>query len=91
MSTNQFASKVEALLEWERIMQEAKEEAEALRDEIKREMMARNTEELAAGQYVVRWTSVLSQRFDATAFKKTMPEVYRSFIKQVASRRFSIA
>lgn len=91
MSTNQIAGKVEALLEWERIMQEAKEEAEALRDEIKREMMARNTEELAAGQYVVRWTSVLSQRFDATAFKKTMPEVYRSFIKQVASKRFSIA
>ena len=91
MSTNQIAGKVEALLEWERIMQEAKEEAEGLRDEIKREMMARNTEELAAGQYVVRWTSVLSQRFDATAFKKTMPEVYRSFIKQVASRRFSIA
>ena len=91
MSTNQIAGKVEALLEWERIMQEAKEEAEALRDEIKREMMARNTEELTAGQYVVRWTSVLSQRFDATAFKKTMPEVYRSFIKQVASRRFSIA
>ena len=91
MSTNQITSKIESLLEWEKIMAEAKEEAEALRDEIKREMMARNTEELAAGQYVVRWTSVLSQRFDATAFKKTMPEVYRSFIKQVASRRFSIA
>lgn len=91
MSTNQITGKVEALLEWERIMQEAKEEAEALRDEIKREMMARNTEELTAGQYVVRWTSVLSQRFDANAFKKSMPEVYRSFIKQIASRRFSIA
>ena len=91
MSTNQITSKIESLLEWEKIMAEAKEEAEALRDEIKREMMARNTEELTAGQYVVRWTSVLSQRFDATAFKKTMPEVYRSFIKQVASRRFSIA
>ena len=91
MSTNQITSKIESLLEWEKIMAEAKEEAEALRDEIKREMMARNTEELTAGQYVVRWTSVLSQRFDATAFKKTMPEVYRSFIKRVASRRFSIA
>lgn len=91
MSTNQITSKIESLLEWEKIMAEAKEEAEALRDELKQEMMARNTEELTAGQYVVRWTSVLSQRFDATAFKKTMPEVYRSFIKQVASRRFSIA
>lgn len=91
MSTNQITSKIESLLEWEKIMAEAREEAEVLRDELKQEMMARNTEELSAGQYIVRWTSVLSQRFDATAFKKTMPEVYRSFIKQVASRRFSIA
>lgn len=90
MSTNQITNKIEALLEWEKIMVEAKEEADALRDEIKQEMMRRNTEELSAGQYIVRWTSVLSQRFDATAFKKTMPEVYRSFLKQVTSRRFSI-
>ena len=91
MSTNQIASKIEALLEWEKIMEEAKEQAETLRDELKQEMMARNTEELTAGKYIVRWTSVLSQRFDSTAFKKTMPDVYRSFIKQVTSRRFSIA
>ena len=90
MSTNQITSKIESLLEWEKIMAEAKEEADALRDELKQEMLLRNTEELSAGQYIVRWTSVLSQRFDATAFKKTMPEVYRSFLKQVTSRRFSI-
>ena len=91
MSTNQLTSKIESLLEWEKIMAEAKEEAESLRDEIKQEMVRRNTEELSAGQYIVRWTSVLTQRFDANAFKKSMPEVYRSFIKQIASRRFSIA
>ena len=91
MSTNQITRKIESLLEWERIIEEAKDEAETLRDELKQEMMARNTEELTAGKYIVRWTSVLSQRFDSTAFKKTMPEVYRSFIKQVTSRRFSIA
>ena len=67
-----------------------KAEAETLRDEIKTEMLNRNTEEMEAGQYIVRWTSVLSQRFDSTAFKKVMPDVYKSFIKQTASRRFSI-
>lgn len=91
MSTNQITSKIESLLEWEKIMAEAKAEAEALRDEIKQEMIRRNTEELAAGQYIVRWTSVLTQRFDAAAFKKTMPDIYKSFIKQITSRRFSIA
>ena len=72
-------------------VEEAKAEAEALRDDIKTEMLTRNTEELEAGQYIVRWTSVLSQRFDSTAFKKVMPDIYKDFIKQVSSRRFSIA
>lgn len=61
MSTNQIMSKIEALLEWEKIMEEAKAEADALRDEIKQEMVNRNTEERTAGQYIIRWTSVLSQ------------------------------
>ena len=91
MSTNQITKKIESLLEWEQIMEEAKAEAEALRDEIKQEMVNRNTEELTVGQYIVRWTSVLSQRFDATAFKKVMPELYKAYTKQTASRRFTIS
>lgn len=39
MSTNQITSKIEALLEWEKIMAEAKEEADALRDELKQEIL----------------------------------------------------
>ena len=91
MSTNQITKKIESLLEWEQIMEEAKAEAETLRDEIKQEMVSRNTEEMTVDQYIVRWTSVLSQRFDATAFKKVMPEIYKAYTKQVASRRFTIA
>ena len=91
MSTIEITSKIEALKELEILIEEAKAEAEALRDEIKAEMVNRNAEEMEAGQYIVRWTSVLSQRFDSTSFKKVMPDVYKSFTKQVASRRFSIA
>ena len=91
MSTLELSSKIEALKEWESVIDEAQAEAEAIRDEIKAEMLKRNTEELQAGAYIVRWTSVLSQRFDTTAFKKVMPEVYKAYIKQVTSRRFTIA
>ena len=90
MSTNQIMSKIENLLYWERITEEAKAKAEAIRDEIKQEMVNRNTEEMAVGQYIVRWTSVLSQRFDSNAFKKVLPELYKAYTKQVASRRFTI-
>ena len=91
MSTIEITSKIEALKELEALIEEAKAEAESLRDEIKAEMLNRNTEGMEAGQYIVRWTSVLSQRFDSTAFKKVMPDVYKSFTKQTASRRFSIS
>ena len=91
MSANEITTKIESLRELEELIEEAKAEAEAIRDEIKTEMLNRDTEELEAGQYIVRWTSVLTQRFDTTAFKKVMPDVYKAYTKQVSSRRFSIA
>ena len=91
MSTVEITSKIDALKDLETLIEEAKAEAEALRDEIKAEMLSRNTEEMEVGQYIVRWTSVLTQRFDTTAFKKVMPDVYKEYTKQVSSRRFSIA
>ena len=90
MSTKEIINKIEALAEWEAIIEEAKAEAEALRDSIKAEMLQQNTEELEAGTYIVRWTSVLSQRFDTTAFKKSHGEMYKEYTKQVSSRRFTI-
>ena len=91
MSMNDLISKIEALNEWETLMNEAKAEAEALRDSIKAEMLERDTEELAAGQYIIRWTSVLPNRFDTTGFKKVYGDLYKSFTKQTACRRFTIS
>ena len=91
MSTIEIQAQIESLRALEELIEEAKMEAEVLKDTIKQEMLNRDTEEIMAGQYIVRWTSVLSQRFDTTAFKKVMPEVYKAYTKQVSSRRFSIA
>lgn len=91
MSANEITSKIEALKEWEAIAQEAQAEIESLKDSIKQEMDRRNIEELEAGQYIVRYTTVLTQRFDSTAFKRALPEIYKGYLKQSTSRRFSIA
>ena len=84
-------TKVEQLREWEALLEEAQKEAEALRDSIKAEMLAQDTEELQVGAYIIRWTSVLSNRFDSTSFKKEYADLYKTFTKQVTSKRFSIA
>lgn len=91
MSKTEMISKIEALNEWEAVIAEAQAEAEALRDAIKAEMLRQETEEMEVGTYIVRWSSVLTQRFDTTKFKKAMPDIYKSFLKQSASKRFSIA
>ena len=91
MSKTELISKIEALNEWEAVMEEARAEAEAIRDSIKAEMLAEDTEEMQAGQYIIRWTSVLTNRFDTTGFKKEHNDLYKQFTKQIASRRFSIA
>ena len=91
MSTNDLVVKVEKLKELEELLEEVKTEAESVRDEIKQEMLTQDTEELEAGQYIIRWTSVLTNRFDTTAFKKVLPEVYKAYTKQITSRRFTIA
>ena len=91
MSTTELTTQIESLRALEELIEEAKAEAESLRDAIKQEMLNRDTEELEAGQYIVRWTSVLSQRFDTTSFKKVMPEVYKAYTKQISSKRFTIS
>ena len=91
MSKNELVSKIEKLQEWDQLIEEAKAEAESLRDEIKQEMLRQDTEELEAGAYIIRWTSVLSNRFDTTGFKKVCGDLYKAFTKQTASKRFSIS
>ena len=91
MSKKELISKIEYLQELESFIQEINAEADSIRDDIKSVMLEEGVEELEAGAYIVRWTSVLSNRFDATAFKKHYLELYKAFTKQVSSKRFSIS
>ena len=91
MSKKELISKIEYLQELEGFMDEIKAEADGIRDDIKALMLEEGTEELEAGAYIVRWTSVLSNRFDSTAFKKIYGDLYKAFTKQVSSKRFTIS
>lgn len=91
MSKKELISKIEYLQELEGFMEEIKAEADGIRDDIKALMLEEGTEELEAGAYIVRWTAVLSNRFDTTAFKKIYGDLYKAFTKQVSSKRFTIS
>lgn len=91
MTNAQVIEQIEKLNEWEALLEDVKAQAEAIRNTIKEEMDAREIEELDTGLYIVRYTNVLSQRFNSTQFKKDYEEIYKHYTKQVASRRFSIS
>ena len=92
MSTTNLIQTIEALREWEALASEAASEIEALKDTIKKEMDARGVEMIEAGQYIARFTTVQSSRFDTKRFKNEIGEdVYKRFCKETISRRFSIS
>ena len=91
MSTIELESRIAKMQEWDAIAEEAKAEAEAIRDTIKEEMQKRDISELVAGKFIVRWTSVTSNRFDSSAFKKIHGDLYKAFCKATESRRFSVS
>lgn len=91
MSTLELTTMIAQLKEWESIMEEAKAEAEAIKDELKQLMIDRGVEELEAGEHIIRYTTVISNRFDTTAFKKAYNNIYQMYTKQSTSRRFTIS
>lgn len=90
MTTIEMISKVEELKELEALIKTAEKEVEALKDEIKVEMLKQKKDEIMVGRYTIRWTNVESDRFDTTMFKRVMPDMYNMYIKHTHSKRFSI-
>lgn len=91
MNTNELTQKIHQIKELQRMSEELTAELESLKDEVKAEMTAQNTEEMTVDIFKVRWTTVKSNRLDTTALKRELPEVAERFTKTTESRRFTIS
>lgn len=91
MSKNEMISMIETMNNYDELAAKAKTKADAIRDTLKQEMLRLDTEELAAGAYILRYTSVVSNRFDSTTFKRLYADLYKDFTKPVSSRRFTVS
>ena len=92
MTNEMIIQKIEKIRAIESFVKELEAEAESYKDEIKAVMNNEAVETLQAGDYIIRWTSTLTSRFNTKKFKEDMGEaVYNAYLKQVASKRFSIA
>ena len=91
MSKNEIVSLIETMNNYDELAGKAKAKADAIREALKGEMLRLGAEELTAGAYIVRYTSVISNRFDSTTFKRLYADLYKDFTKPVSSRRFSVS
>lgn len=93
VNTNEIKTTIEQLREYEDMMKELSDLIDGLKDSLKAELIARSCEELEVEDtsYIIRYATVLSNRFDTTTFKKVMPDIYKAYTKQVSSRRFTIS
>lgn len=91
MSTKDITAKVRRLKRLQAKAEELQAEITAIQDELKAELTAQDTEELHAGEYKIRFTTVTSNRFDSKSFKALYSDLYKQFTKPTSSRRFTIA
>ena len=91
MTTTEMIDKVQELRELKRMQEELAVEIEAIQDSIKAEMIAQDVETLAGTDWKVTYKSVTTSRLDATALKKTLPDIAAKFMKQTTTKRFLLA
>ena len=90
MTMQELTQTVRELKELKAMAAEMTAEITNLEDIVKAEMTARNTDELTVDVFKVRWTPVISTRFDSAAFKATHAGLYAQYSKPVETRRFTI-
>ena len=66
-------------------------QADAIKDEIKKDMDAENLDEIDTGKFKVRYKLVESMRLDSKALKADLPDVYSLYSKVSACKRFTVA
>ena len=90
MSTNELTSKVRLFKELQALIEEARAEAETIKNELKTYMLATGTQEMTVDVFKLRYSSVTSNRFDNASFKATHSELYAQYCKPSITMRFCI-
>ncbi len=91
MNKAELTKKLYQIQELKRMAEELNAELESLTDEVKAVMTEQNIEEITVDIFKVRYTTITSNRFDSTAFKKTHADLYSQYTKPTTSKRFTIS
>lgn len=89
MSIKELENKARELKELQRMAEELETEMDAIKDAIRAALGER--EEVTAGAYKITYKPVTSNRVDASAIKRELPELAQRFTKTTTVRRLVVA
>ena len=91
MTERMISNRIRKLKELENQRAELEKDTETGKDEIKEDMDSKGLEEQKVGDYVVRFITVVTNRFDSSRLKKEHADLYSRYLKETSSRRFTVA
>lgn len=90
MTQTAIRDKILEIKDLKKMKSELEDMIKAAEDEIKQEMTELQVDDVNFGEFHVIWKPVVTQKFDATAFKKASPELASRFMIASTSRPFKI-
>lgn len=90
MTQKTLLKKVESLKALEQQKKDIEKQMEALQADIKAELKNRGTEETAVGDWMVRFKTVVSNRFNTKSFAAEHPRLYKKYMAASESMRFTV-
>lgn len=91
MTITEITSKVRELKELEAMLKQINDELETLKDELKAELTERETEELQADIFTLRYKTHIQNRIDSKTLKKDLPDVFSRYSTAVNVKRFTVS
>ena len=90
MDNKTINEKIVELRNFENEIKQMQEVVDSLKDELKNEMTARGVDELDTGTFKLTFKEVVSNSSDSNAFQKDNEVIYKAYLKESVSKRFTI-
>lgn len=91
MSMTELLPLVERYREAQQLIEQAQAEMEAIKEQVKAEMTARNTDRLDVGTHRVTVQTFTTRRLDGKALKAAAPDLAERFTVTTTGSRFVVA
>jgi predicted phage-related endonuclease len=91
MSTSDLTTTAREYREIQAMIKELEAEADALKQQMIREMESRNVESFPAGECTIRWGLYESSRLDSAKLKADHADLYSQYSKKTVSTKFQVA